>query len=1132
MGRKPAPQNQLSLFDGFSNASTAKETTQEKAAGQSEMDFSKRPTETSMKVIKPDIIPLIEGNTVEQSPEQTSDLSVERKELGQVEELGDYATYQPQIIINGSKDHPTPLCESLAMSSIDLPQTDYKPNLPPESIASGILSNAQLEDIILAGHAHNSFINNDEFRRGFMIGSGTGFGKGNAIAGIILDNFRQGRKKAVWISKNENAHFNSREYWEAVGGRSRHIIDHRGLKPDHKIRANEGVLVTTYGVLRSKFEVLQSDEADAAGNTITKIVKGRVSQIIDWLGNDFDGIIAFDESHIMANAMDQKGSRGMKKGSMVAEVGLTLQMMLPKARIIYSSATGATEVQNLVYGQRLGLYGPGTPFKDQLDFVNEIKASGVTAMELVARDMKALGIYTARSLSYAGVAYDAVLHEVTDPQRELYDTLARAWQTVLQNIEEAIEVNNTSKNAKAAALSSFWSSHQRFFNLIILTIQFPSVAKDIQKHLDEGDAIIIQLTSTNEAQTKRALAQEKGKQLNEEISLEALDISPKSILIEYLHNSFPVTQYEDYEDENGNLRQRVASDSEGNPVINYDSVQKRDQLISQIEEELVIPQGPLDSFLQTFGADNVAEVTGRTLRLVDVPDPITGEMKKVEQKRTPSHVKKEIREFLDDERRILVFSEAGGTGGSFHADKRIDNQRKRVHYAFQLGWRADVAVQGFGRSHRSNQVCPPLFKLCSTDIAAQKRFLSSIARRLEQLGALTKGQRSTGGQGILDNSYNFESRYAEDALELLYLDIFHKSSPITMDQLQKMMGLKLLHEVDGEMELNKQLMRDIKKFLNRILSLEIHIMNNVFSAFEEKITGLIKQAKLSGNYDEGITHINAMSTELIEEVPIYEDERTKAQAMLTTLKLNVQVDKKDWNTALGYRHHPKFTGYYQQINSGNIYAVFSAYQSASESGLITTYVERVGITHSSMFTIEELTSHHTAISDIDTVRDLWISQYEDTSDTKVEMHSLIKGLLLPIWHKIPGEIIINRYIDNDGNTHLGRFISQQNLANVRTMFELKNKLSIREIIYKLNQGYTIELDNGWKMKSAVIQSIPSIEFFNVSDTYSKQFENWGLLTRIKNKLLDTKTAYLPKDQLVDVLPIIMKDMNLSVRHVH
>ena len=1128
MTKRKSPDNQLSLFDGFSNPETKELDKPSKPVSEATplKDSEVRPFGTRVIVVTHDKIPFLNNDN---APEP--ELSVERKESGKVEEQGDYATYQPQIIVQGSKDHPTQLCESLAMASIDLPKTDYKPNLPQKTIDSGILSNAQLEDVILAGHAHNSYIHNGDFRRGFMVGSGTGFGKGNAIAGIILDNFRQGRKKAVWISKNENAHFNSSEYWVAVGGKADQIINHSGLKPDQIIKANEGVLVTTYGVLRSKFELLQLDDAGSA-DVQNQIVKGRVRQMIDWLGRDFDGIIAFDESHIMANAMDEKGSRGIKKGSLVAEVGIILQKQLPKARIIYSSATGATEVQNLVYGHRLGLYGPGTPFKDQHHFVNEIKASGVTAMELVARDMKALGIYTSRSLSYSGVSYDTVLHEVTDPQRELYDTLARAWQTVLQNIEDAIVVNNTGKNAKAAALSSFWSSHQRFFNLIILTIQFPSVARDIQKHLDQGDAIIIQLTSTNEAQTKRALTKEKSKHLNEEISLESLDISPKSILIEYLNNSFPVTQYEDYEDDNGNIRQRVVTDSKGEPVLNWDSVQKRDQLIAQIEDELVIPQGPLDSFIETFGADNVAEVTGRTLRLIDKPDPITGEIKKVEQRRTPSHVKKEIREFLDDQRKILVFSEAGGTGGSFHADKRIVNQRRRVHYAFQLGWRADVAVQGFGRSHRSNQVCPPLFKLCSTDIAAQKRFLSSIARRLEQLGALTKGQRSTGGQGILDNSYNFESGYAESALEMLYLDIFHKSSPITMDQLQSMMGLRLLHEVEGEMELNKQLMRDIKKFLNRILSLEIHIMNDVFNAFEEKINGLIKQAKLSGQYDEGITHIKALSTELIEEVPIYEDERTKAKAMLTTLKLNVKVPKKDWALALELRHHPKFTGFYQQINSGNIYAVFKAYQSASESGLITTFVERVGITNSAMLTLEELNTHHNMVQDLDVVRDIWNEQYAETPDTKVEMHSLIKGLLLPIWHKIPGDIIINRYIDDAGNTHLGRFISQQNLANVRTMFEMKNKLSIREIVYKLNQGYTIELDNGWKLKASTIQSIPSIEFFNVSDTYSKQFEDWGMMTRIKNKLLDTKTAYLPKDQLVGVLPVIMKDLNLQVKHVN
>ena len=34
-------------------------------------------------------------------------------------------------------------------------------------------------------------------------------------------------------------------------------------------------------------------------------------------------------------------------------------------------------------------------------------------MELVARDLKALGLYTSRALSFAGVEYDILRHELT-----------------------------------------------------------------------------------------------------------------------------------------------------------------------------------------------------------------------------------------------------------------------------------------------------------------------------------------------------------------------------------------------------------------------------------------------------------------------------------------------------------------------------------------------------------------------------------------------------------------------------------------------------------------------------------------------------------------------------------------------
>lgn len=39
-------------------------------------------------------------------------------------------------------------------------------------------------------------------RRGYFIGDGTGCGKGRQVAGIVMDNWIKGRRKAVWISKS------------------------------------------------------------------------------------------------------------------------------------------------------------------------------------------------------------------------------------------------------------------------------------------------------------------------------------------------------------------------------------------------------------------------------------------------------------------------------------------------------------------------------------------------------------------------------------------------------------------------------------------------------------------------------------------------------------------------------------------------------------------------------------------------------------------------------------------------------------------------------------------------------------------------------------------------------------------
>src|SRR3546814_9452766 len=131
----------------------------------------------------------------------------------------------------------------------------------------------------------------------------------------------------------------------------------------------------------------------------------------------------------MQKAGGGKGERGDQAPSQQGRAGLRLQHALPNARVLYVSATGATTVHNLAYAQRLGIWGgEDFPFATRAEFVQAIEAGGIAAMEVLARDLKALGLYAARSLSYEGVEYELVEHALSPDQIRIYDAYAGAFQ--------------------------------------------------------------------------------------------------------------------------------------------------------------------------------------------------------------------------------------------------------------------------------------------------------------------------------------------------------------------------------------------------------------------------------------------------------------------------------------------------------------------------------------------------------------------------------------------------------------------------------------------------------------------------------------------------------------------------------
>ena len=666
--------------------------------------------------------------------------------------------WTPRLVeFPGMKPHPAALIEAKTLASVRVPLGRITPRIPEKAIQSGALSDAQLETVALAVNAHERRIEIStggqtfRARQGFLIADGTGTGKTNEIAGIVADSWNRGRRRHVVVVEKDGHIANFRKAFRMIGldapiSRFGDVRSTAG-----RITSSTGVVILTYASLRTV------DRHDAYPV---------VEALVEWMANGgLDGVMVFDESQNLRNsadsieAGDQLGdAKGQwkKEASHQALAACELQDSILDARVVYASATSATELNNLAYMSRLGVWGPGTPYKHFLHFAKQYRDTSMS-LETVPLHLKSTGVMTSRTLSLEGVDYGLIQHNLNLVQTEHYQALTslitRTKQITARYLEAAQKVTKDQKSsqmrhighddhpsysAHASVMQALSNISTRILDATDVAMMMPSVLADTDQARDRGEAPIFQISNTNEAETRRSIA--SGRESGDETAItdQAVAFVEDVLIASFKH-----------------LKNQGAASKALQPSIA--------DLVAEWKALPNLPS-PLDQIMMHYGPNEIAEVTGRSVRRVpaDPSDPSRGFV--IETRRDGAALEDHA-DFMADRKMGCVFSVAfGGSGYDYHSSRDCRNQRKRYHVVIECGRQADVAIQGMGRTHRNNQVSAPSLRLATSDIPGVAISNTRVVRKMASLGAISMGHREATGRTLFDGIDDFDSVAAAKAL--------------------------------------------------------------------------------------------------------------------------------------------------------------------------------------------------------------------------------------------------------------------------------------------------------------------------------------------------------------------------------
>ena len=458
-------------------------------------------------------------------------------------------------------------------------------------------------------------------------------------------------RRAVWFTCNTDLAVDARRDLDDIGAHGVPLVSLTGL-PYSPIATHfpEGVLVVTYSVLVAK-----------SGG------RSRLDQIKEWLQPPgapyaYEGVLAFDEAH---------KAKGAASDQPVGRAVVQLQEDMPSARVVYLSATGATMVQDMSYMTRLGLWGTGMNHRPQraphtttpsrveaptlqplwstrpvaataltlsdtpwttmnppssgtyfADFgaiqeaLGASTSTGAGAMEMLAVQLKSSGAYLARNLGLRGVDFHLAQCVLSDAQVSTYDACAKLWLSIHNELRR-LEVRGA---CPPRWEGPFTSAQTRCFQQLVLAFKVDEIKKVTRRALRSGKCVVIGLQSTGDAAVREALAKSARSAAAAGAAAAGAGGSAGGAQGANSGGGGRVTALVSAAREAIDGLLDTLEERHGNGGGDTSEFSSFRRGIEAQLDTMGLPPSALDELVNYFGPEHVAEMTGRTRRLVKQPD--------------------------------------------------------------------------------------------------------------------------------------------------------------------------------------------------------------------------------------------------------------------------------------------------------------------------------------------------------------------------------------------------------------------------------------------------------------------------------------------------------------------------------